>query len=110
MIRDACCSLMENSSMIEALITLIIIIILCSGTDMQASSHNSAGEYESARECGQMALCCNICVIIKYVLLLVAAVIVVILFFTGVLVFTRGCYQDCTTNFYGNTICQTVCT
>ena len=79
---------------------------------MQASSHNSAGEYESARECGQMALCCNICVIIKYVLLLVAAVIVVILFFTGVLVFSRtatSCYQDCTTDIYGYTNCQTVC-
>ena len=57
---------------------------------MQASDHNNAGEYESARQCGQLALCCNICVIVKYVLAFIAAVIIVALFFTGVLVFSSN--------------------
>jgi hypothetical protein len=90
--------------MMEVLITPHII-------HLQASSHNDAGQYERANQCGQMALCCNICVIIKYVLMLIIAVILVVLFFTGVLAFTTAatnCLPSCTTDIYGDVNCQTV--
>ena len=79
---------------------------------MQAQSHNSDGQYASAKQCGELALCCNILVIIKYILLVIAAVIVVVLFFTGVLVFANtgaNCSTVCTPNFYGVEQCRYVC-
>ena len=101
---------MKGCTRARGAITIISIEVM---HILQASNHNSAGEYESATQCGQMALCCNICVIIKYVLMFVAAVVIVVLFFTGVLVFTSSseyCYPRCTTDIYGDVTCRQVCT
>lgn len=89
---------------------------------MQAQSHNHDGQYQSAKQCGELALCCNILVILKYILLVIAGVVVVVLFLTGVLVFAGTsassvipdsgtiCIPHCTINDYtGDVQCYNTC-
>lgn len=71
---------------------------------MQASDHNNAGEYEEARRCGQMALACNICTIVKYVIAIVVIIILVIVYFTA----GFGCTTECYNNYYGGRVCTCV--
>ena len=73
---------------------------------MQASDHNNAGEYEEARRCGQMALACNICTIVKYVIAIVVVIILVIVYFTGG--FATACVTECYSNYYGQRVCTCV--
>ena len=62
-----------------------------------------------------MALCCNICAIVKYVIALLAAVALVVVYFTVGFAWLTGvtdklqCHQQCTENFNGDMICTLVC-
>ena len=85
---------------------------------VQASDHNNAGEYENAKQCGQMALCCNICTIVKYVIAIVLAIILVIVYFTvgyawltGSAAAADNCINKCSYDYYtGLESCHYSCT
>ena len=71
---------------------------------MQASDHNNAGEYEDARRCGQMALACNVCTIVKYAVAVVVLIILLIVYFTA----GFGCSVRCDYDIYGERVCTCV--
>lgn len=76
---------------------------------MQASDHNNAGEYEEARRCGQMALACNICTIVKYAIAIVVVIILVIIYFAiGFSSAAASCDYQCTYNYAGQRVCTCV--
>ena len=43
---------------------------------MQAQDRNISGNYTGAKQCGYMALCCNIAVIVWYVIEIISIIIV----------------------------------
>ena len=96
---------------------------------MQASDHNNAGSFDNAKQCGNMALGCNICAIIKYVIFLLVGIALVVVYFTvgfswlyaakkdaedainnGVKNNGYNCYQTCTTDVFGSYSCSQFCT
>ena len=93
---------------------------------IQASDHNNAGEYANAKQCGNMALGCNICAIVKYVILLLATIAVVVVYFTvgfSWLIATKNKAEDyvnnhdtntcsitsCSTDLFGHESCTQIC-
>lgn len=54
----------------------------CNNFFIQASDHNNAGDYASAKSCGNVSLCCNVLVLVKYFLLILAAIALVAIYFT----------------------------
>lgn len=91
---------------------------------LQASDHNNAGNFDSAKQCGNMALGCNICAIVKYIILLLVGVALVIVYFTvgfSWLIAAKSkaedvinnhstdCIQSCTTDLWGYQTCHQVC-
>ena len=44
---------------------------------LQAHSKNDAGNYQDARTCGLMALCCNITVIVYHVILWIILIVII---------------------------------
>ena len=59
---------------VEFLLSITIHLIF------QAGEYNKVGNYSDARECGNMALGCNIFVIILFTVTLIVAVVVGVLF------------------------------
>ena len=49
---------------------------------MQASDHNSAGDYEGAKSCGNAALCCNIISMVYFLFLVLVGIACVAVTFT----------------------------
>ena len=49
----------------------------CINTHLQAQDYNKSGNYNSAKQCGYMALGCNIAVIAWYVMEWIIAIIVI---------------------------------
>ena len=91
---------------------------------MQASDHNDAGNFDSAKQCGNMVLGCNICAIVKYILFLLAGIALVVVYFTVgfswlyaaknkaedvVNTNVNHCISSCTTDFFGHESCAQVC-
>ena len=98
---------------------------------MQASDHNDAGNFDNAKQCGNMALGCNICAIIKYVLFLLVGIALVVVYFTvgfswlyavrkGAedtinnnahtnININNNCIQSCSYNAYGYSSCEQGC-
>ena len=83
---------------------------------MQASDHNNAGNFDSAKQCGNMALGCNICAIIKYIIFLLVGIALVVVYFTVGFSWlyaakkeVEDCYQTCTTDQVTYYRCSQIC-
>ena len=79
---------------------------------LQASSHNDDGEHESAKRFGQLALRCDVCVIVYYIFTVIVTVVIVVLIVTGPGTDPAPgpvCYLTCTYDDNYNYICHKVC-
>ena len=76
---------------------------------LQAQDHKKSGNFESAKQCGHMALGCNIAVIAWYVIEWIIAIIVIIVVYTSAAAVVTTTSYSCTTTcgyYYGSYTCR----